>query len=287
MKSKYLSGLIALTATTILWGSSFPAIKLAVASINEYAYVGFRSLIAVLGLLPYTIHYHLRKGLDKHLVLNGLTIGITYLLGLWLQGWGMKYTTASNAAFITGLNVVFVHLYTAIKHRKYSKLLALSLTTALTGLYMLTNPTTKPPNIGDILVLLSAIVWAAYIILVSKYSKHNPVVLTFYAMIPSTSYTIVFIYNASATEWRILTNTLWILVYLAIACSNIATILQVYGQRHIRVEVAAIIYLLEPVFATILSYIVLGEVLRVKQIIGSTLILLAMLTAVIDEYYYK
>ncbi len=286
MKYKYISGLIALTTTTILWGSSFPAIKLAVSNINEYAYVGFRSLIALVGLLPYTIYYHVNKSFNKHVVVGGLVIGITYSIGLWLQGWGMKYTTASNAAFITGLNVVFVHLYSALRHKKYSKLLGLSLTIALLGLYILTNPTTTI-NPGDLLVLLGAIAWAAYVILVSKYSKHNPIIVTFYAMIPPVSYTTVFIYNATPSEWNKLLNTIWVLTYLAIACSDTATILQVYGQRHVRVEVAAIIYLLEPVFATILSYIILGEILQLNQFIGAILILAAMLVAVIDEYYYK
>ncbi len=286
MKYKYISGLAALITTTILWGSSFPAIKLTVSSINEYAYVGFRSLIALIGLLPYTVYYHVNKGFNKHVAVGGLIIGVIYSIGLWLQGWGMKYTTASNAAFITGLNVVFVHLYSALRHKRYSKLLALSITIALLGLYILTNPATTI-NPGDLLVLLGAVAWAAYVILVSKYSKHNPIIMTFYTMIPPASYLVVLLHNTTPNDWSTLASTMWILAYLAMACSNVATILQLYGQRYVRVEVAAIIYLLEPVFAAILSYITLGEILELNQLIGATLILLAMLIAILDEYYYK
>ena len=280
---KRIIGLGALLATTLLWGSSFPAIKVVMGFIDEYGYVGFRSLIAVLGLLPYTLYHHWRRGFERTLVLGGLVIGITYAIGLWLQGWGMKYTTASNAAFITGLSVVFVHVYSGLVLRRYGLLTFSSLVSALTGLYFLTNPGVYGLNIGDMLVLAGAIAWAAYIVLVDKYSGYNPLVLVFYSMLPATLYMVPFTLNAGHGEWDNLLSVLPLLAYLALACSDTATMLQVYGQRFIRVEVAAIIYLLEPVFASILARVLLGETMEPAQVFGAALILLAVFLATIND----
>ncbi len=276
-------GLGALLATTLLWGSSFPAIKVVVGVIDEYGYVGFRSLIAVLGLLPYTLYYHLRRGFDKNLVVGGLIIGVTYAVGLWLQGWGMKYTTASNAAFITGLSVVFVHVYSGLVLKRYTLLSFSSLVSALTGLYFLTDPSVYGLNIGDFLVLAGAFAWAAYIVLVDRYSGYNPLVLVFYSMIPATLYIIPFTLSMGQASWGNLLTVLPFLIYLALACSDAATALQVYGQRFIRVEAAAIVYLLEPVFASILAYMFLAETMEPTRILGATLILIAIFLATLND----
>ncbi len=280
---KTIIGLGALLTTTLLWGSSFPAIKIVVGVIDEYGYVGFRSLIAVLGLLPYTLYYHWRKGFDGKLVLGGLITGLTYAVGLWLQGWGMRYTTASNAAFITGLSVVFVHVYTGLVLKRYSLMLFSSLISALTGLYFLTNPRVYGLNTGDLLVLAGAFAWAAYIVLVDRYSRYNPIVIVFYSMIPATLYIVPYTINTGSIELSNLLLVAPFLVYLALACSDTATILQFYGQRFIRVEAAAIIYLLEPVFASILAYIFLAEAMNPDQILGAILILLAIFLATIND----
>lgn len=62
-------------------------------------------------LILYMLHVMLRRRLDFRDIRGGLLAGIAYTLGLWLQGWGMRYTTASNAAFITRFNVVFLSIF--------------------------------------------------------------------------------------------------------------------------------------------------------------------------------
>ena len=178
--------LIALIGTSLIWGSSFPIIKIVVTNISDYTYVWLRSLIAICGLLPYVLYYWVKTCRNKVSCISfkigmkgGLLAGIFYALGLWLQGLGTRYTTASNSAFITGLSVVFVHLYSYFILRKYGSKLILSLALALLGLYLLTMPT-GGLNIGDILVLMGSLMWASQIIIIDKFSKSNPLVFTFF-----------------------------------------------------------------------------------------------------------
>ena len=266
-------GLMVLLLTTLLWGSSFPVIKFVVAEISEFTYVWFRSLVALAGLTPYTLYMVFKKRLDRKVVVGGFITGIVYAVGLWLQGWGTKYTTASNSAFITGLNVVFIHLYSMLLVRRYSRRLATSLASAITGLYLLTKPVSGF-GLGESLVLASAFFWAIQIILIDRYCGGDPLSFTYFEMMPALIFAAPSLYNGSVEiphDVRLIA-----LVYLGLVCSDAAFALQVYGQKFVEAAVAGIIFLFEPVFATFMSWLILEETLKPLQIIGASLILLSL-----------
>ncbi|RLG87042.1 MAG: EamA/RhaT family transporter [Thermoprotei archaeon] len=278
-----IQGLLALLITSILWGSSFPAIKLIVMDVSEYTYTWVRNLIALVSLAPYVFYTYSRGEISKYIIKGGLLAGVAYSLGLWLQSWGMKFTTASKSAFITGLYVVFVHVYTALIMRRYSVRLALALSLSIIGLYILTVPRASF-NVGDLLVLLGALAWAVQIIIVDKFCHSNPLIFTFFETIPALTFAI----SALIRGIEIIPcRTFLLIVYLGLMCSNVAYALQVYGQRFLSPAIAAIIFLFEPVSAAIFAYVILKEVLDTMQIIGATMIILAMLISSIGEESYK
>ena len=279
MQSSDVKGLLALVGTTVLWASSFPAIKIVMSTLDAYTYTWLRSLIAALSLLPYIVYSYFKGRMSVEAVKGGLFVGVAYALGLWLQGWGTKYTTASNSAFITGLNVVFVHLYVSLVEHRYSLNLLLSLVFSVTGLYLLSSPQAAV-SIGDLLVLIGAVAWAAQILLLSKYSKYDPVVITFFEMMPALSFIVPSTFYLKNTHVSL--AILLLVVYLALVCGNGAFVLQAFGQRFVAPEIASLIFLLEPVFASLFSYIVLNETLTLLQILGAGLIIAGMITAEIS-----
>ncbi len=271
-----------LILTSFLWGSSFPVIKIIVTHVSEYFYVGFRSLLAIIGLSPYVIYcMYTYRGRLSESVRGGLLTGIVYTLGLWLQGWGTRYTSASNSAFITGLNVIFVHLYAGIVAKTYSVNLGLALLLSIAGLYMITIPSTGF-NIGDFLVLLGSLMWALQVIFVDKYCHGDPIIFTFFEMMPALTFLAPSLPHALGS---INLEITLLFIYLALICGDVAFILQVMGQRQVNPGAAAIVFLLEPVFAAILSRILIGEIMSTLQILGSILILLAILTATYERKY--
>jgi drug/metabolite transporter (DMT)-like permease len=278
-----IAGTALAVLTTVVWATSFPAIKVVSPVVGSYAYTWMRSAIAVAALLPFTIRSILSS--SRTFLRYGLLAGISYAFGLWLQGWGTGLTTASKSAFITGLSVVFVHIYVALAERRYSLLDAAAAASSIAGLYLLTSPSSGGSLFGDILVLLGAVGWAAEIIFVSKAAGEDgsSLALTTLILIPSTAFIA-----ADALDGDGLTRPpLWALVllaYLGLACSDGATILQVEAQKRIRPETAAVIYLLEPVFATIISHFTLGETLTLKAAAGAVLIMTAMILAVVSEW---
>ena len=272
-----LRGIAALLGTTILWASSFPVIKIAVGSSTGLGYTWMRSAIAALALLPLAARRIGRAG--RATALGGVVTGIAYALGLWLQGWGTGLTTASNSAFITGLNVVFVHIYVAARLRRYSAELGAELALAILGLYLLTSPR-GGFGLGDALVLAGSVAWAAQVLLVSRYGRGDPIVFTFFEMLPAITFAV-----PDAMEGGIevpAPSTALGLVYLGLACSDGAFALQAYGQRFVEPEIAAMIYLLEPVLASLFSWAVLGEHMTPIQVAGAAAIVIA--TAMASRY---
>jgi len=276
-----IRGLVALILTSVLWGTSFPIIKTVMYYVNEYTYTWVRSLIAILGLTPYLLYTYFRGEFSVSTARGGLLAGVAYALGLWLQGWGTKFTTASNSAFITGLNVIYVHLYSAIIMRRHSLKLCLALILSISGLYLLTTPTTGF-NIGDLLVLAGSFMWALQIILVDRYSRGDPLIFTLFEMVPALTFLIpdVLLYGSISVS----VNVLLLITYLAFVCSNAAFALQVFGQRYVSPAVTAIVFLLEPVVAAVLSYVVLNEVITSIKALGASLILTAMFLSSTDKY---
>ena len=281
--------LLALIGTVVFWGSSFPAIKYLMNVTSEYSYTWVRGFFSIVFLTPYLLWFIARRGFSLRCLKGGLLAGVFYSLGLWLQAWGTRYTTASNSAFITGLNVLFVHVITAILYKRYSKELLLSLLTSILGLYFLTMPTDSmvysQSRIGDFLVLLGAVMWALQILAVDKYSDCNPFVFIYFMFLPTLFFAVPDLINSNIRNVFIRFDAVLLLIYLALVCNIGAFSLQVYGQKKIRPEVTAIIFLLEPVFASIFSYLALGEIMALNQLFGASLILLSMYIA--SRHMYK
>jgi len=267
---------------TILWGTTFSAIKFIMNRIPPSAYATYRSLIASLALFPFIFN----RGKEViRTIKAGFILGVLYFFGLLLQAWGMVYTTASNAAFITSFNVPLVCLLEVIiLRRKPSLALLASMAMAISGVLLLSVEFRSFSfSYGDLIVLACTIFWALQIIYIDKYSRmHNVLVLTFMQLVISGLVGLV-VCGVMSEIVRLDEISLSILLYLAIFCSSITCLLQVYGQRFTTSTQAAIIYTLEPVFASFFATILLHEILSLKQYIGSLLILAATYLAIKSE----
>ncbi|MEM1542420.1 MAG: hypothetical protein QW725_07990 [Ignisphaera sp.] len=98
--------------------------------------------------------------------MGGLVVGASYFLGLLLQGIETIHTFPSVSAFITSLDIVYVHVYTTFIKKRYSLILFVSLVFTIVRLYMIINPV-NDLGLGE-MFFLGSIAWTTEIILVSK-----------------------------------------------------------------------------------------------------------------------
>ncbi|MCE4610993.1 MAG: DMT family transporter [Desulfurococcales archaeon] len=273
-RGRYVGGVVALILTTLLWGSSFPAIKVVVEDVGEVTYTWLRGAVSLALLAPYIVYRLAIGGLSLRDVKGGIVAGVFYSLGLWLQGWGTGLTTASNSAFLTALHMLWVHAYVASTSGRYTARLALPLFAALMGVVLLTRPHASF-NVGDVLVVASSFMWAAQVIVVDRYSRSDPLVFTAAQLAIST----LFIIPDLADDGLDIPKpaTMLLIVYLAAGPGVTAFALQVWGQRYVNPAAATIIYQLEPVFAAAFSRLLLDERLTASQSLGAALIIAAVL----------
>lgn len=275
MPSRRAAGLLALVALTVVWGTTFPSIKIVVGTIGFLYYVALRFTLATFLLAPFA--FARRSLLATHL-LPGLQLGALYFLGITLQGWGMEYTRASNAAFVTGLSVVFVYVLEAFLGRaKPSGLLASAVGLALLGLYLMSfSGESFEVMLGDAIVLAGAVCWALQIMAVDRVARGDLVSLLFLECFFTALFASTIALLLGFPSLAALAIAAPPLAYLATVCTVGANALQLYGQRWVGSVEAAFIYLLEPVFAAIFSYLTLGEAFTPLQALGAAAIVSAM-----------
>ena len=259
-------GVLALVLLTLIWGSSFAVIRGAVAGFPPSLLVFLRFLVAFFFFLPW-----LRGGA---VALAGLELGLWLALGYGTQAVGLLYTTAGRSAFITALSVVLVPIFTGLLGQRVPRRVWVGAILALLGVGLLTFDA-APPNVGDLWTLLTAVTYAVFILRLEHYLGRVP----------------VSILSAAQVGGMLLWSGLWVLVerpsvgavpwgavlYLGVVATALTTWLMTYGQKRVRAAEAAVLYALEPVWAALFAYFLLGERLGLQGAMGAVLVFLATL----------
>jgi len=218
----------------------------------------------------------------------GLIIGTVLFAGYAFQTIGIQYTSASNAAFITGLSVVLVPVinisFTKKLPNMYAALGALSALSALIGLSLLSLKSGFSINIGDLLIFFCAIAFAFHIVLVSLYVPHMDSTLLTIIQIGTVA-----LFSSLATagleSFSIkLSREVWIgLAICAIPATSLAYWIQNKVQQYTSPARTAIIFSMEQVFGALFAYLLLGEILTTKALVGCGFVFLGMLLAEIKS----
>ena len=114
-RKKYL-GESALLLATIIWGGTFVIMKESLNDVSSMFFIALRYSVAAIILLPYFLRN--QKYLTKELLLGGMLVGLFLFLGSSTQTAGLKYTTASRSAFITGTMVIIVPILQLIIEKR-------------------------------------------------------------------------------------------------------------------------------------------------------------------------
>ncbi|MEM4914094.1 MAG: DMT family transporter [Desulfurococcaceae archaeon] len=280
-KLKFL-GLLSLITTTILWGTSFAFIKLSMGEVDPYTYTFTRTALATLVLTPLVARRIANRSFDSLSFKRGFITGLAYTVGLCLQAAGTAYVDPSTSAFITGLSTIHVHLYAGFVAKRYTMLDLVSLALAITGLYALTTPA-GGFGVGELLVFTATFAWATQILLIARFKGSSMYEFLLGCFTVGLLYAPLSILHNP----QLSTEALVYIAYLALVCSIGATFFQVLGQRYVSPETAALVFLLEPVFALVFSVLMKLEELALYKVLGGGLILVALYVATVSEFKYK
>jgi drug/metabolite transporter (DMT)-like permease len=283
--SRSLKAHLLLLAATFVWGTTFIVIKSALADSSPLVFNAVRMAFAALALCA--IFFRQLRTLPAGALRAGFQIGTLLWLGYEFQTVGLLYTSASKSAFLTGVSVVLVPLFLAIFWRRHINRYTLAgVCAAWIGLYLLCVPPAQglsfaSLNRGDLLTLGCAIAFAFEIIVLGRGAQHYgfahlvPIEISVCALWMLISVPIAdrhgFIRFTPAVLWAIAVTAL----LGTVACF----IVQAWAQRFTPPTHTALIFSLEPVFAGLTSYVVLGERLGARALLGAALILLGVLAS--------
>jgi len=261
-----------------IWGSTFFIVKAALADIDPVVLVAYRFGLAALILGGYLVVS--RRALWRNLR-EGVILGVMLWLIYAPQTIGLRFTTASNSGFITGLFVVFVPILALLFFRKKIRRLELvAVGLSLIGLWLLTGGI-RGMNLGDAITMITAVAYALHVLYADRFVKagFDPYTLCFqqFVVVSLLSFIAAILFRLPFSAGS--ANTIGIVVFLTLFPTISAFVIQLVAQRHTAAIRVSLIFALEPVFAAIFAWTLGGEQFIAERAIGGLLIFSAMITA--------
>ena len=277
---------ILLLITAIIWGFAFVAQRAGMEYLGPFLFNAIRFVLGSASLIPLLIYNKKRKFKkekllafnNKHYVYGSIIMGIVLFIASTFQQMGIVYTDAGKAGFITGLYIILVPIFGLFVGQSTSKVTWIGAVVAIAGLYFLSVTENFTIDIGDFLVLISAIFWAAQILIVGFLSvRVDSIQLAFTQfLICSLLSFIAALFTEIINLTDIIDATIPIL-YAGLCSVGIAYTLQIVAQKTAHPANAAIIMSLESVFAVIGGWLVLSESIPLRGLFGCGLMLLGMI----------
>lgn len=281
--------------TAVIWGMSFVSQSKGMDYMHPFTFNGVRALIGAFVLFIYLLvtrgiarkrNPQSVRPIDWRLTARaGIWCGAALTVASTLQQFGIQYTTVGKAGFITTLYIIFVPVAGIFFRRKVSAVVWFSAGTAAAGMYLLCMTESLKLGLGDMLVLLCALVFAAHIMIVDHYApKTDGVVIS---CIQFTVCGVVCTIGAliwGNPGWGQLWDGMSTLLYAGILSCGVAYTLQIIGQKGMNPTIAALILSLESVVATIAGYLAYrigflqtDQSMTPRQMVGCVLVFAAVI----------
>ncbi len=279
---EYLAG-AGLLYSAAIWGSTFFLVKNVLDSISPLNLLAFRFLSA--SVLMFIVLKIMKKPVLRDFR-KGLTLGSILFVVYLPQTIGLKFTTASNSGFITGLFILFVPLMGWVIFRRIpEKKKIVSVLLALAGLWILTGGPGKI-NFGDALTLITAFSYGLHILFAGKFMDEgaDPYIITFHQFLIVGMFSLTGSLLTGGGVEMPSTSVIGTIGFLAVFPTLLAFLVQMIAQKFTSPIRVAIIFSMEPVFAALFAWTLGGEIFSAHRGIGGLIIVLAILISEVPSF---
>lgn len=308
-----LIGSSILCTAALIWGMAFVAQSKAAESVPPFAFNAFRSFLGSAFLL---LLIFLRKATKKTVVLpDRRTLGRSYLpagalcgvflaISVNLQQAGISSypagtASSARAGFLTALYVILVPLFSIFGRKKIKLPILLSAVVAMVGIYFLSlSGGIDGVYFGDVLMFFCAVSFTLHILVIDRFggplmTRDGADVPTVGMLLSMIQFFVCGIVSAilalcfETIPWDGVVAALPQILYIGIVSSGIAYTLQIVGQRFAEPAIASLSMSLESVFAALGGWIILGNILSTRELLGCVLVFLAIVSAQIPQFFAK
>ncbi|QGX44690.1 DMT family transporter [Streptococcus equinus] len=265
----------------LAWGMSYLFMALGASEIPAIELVALRCGLAFLALV-FIFYSYLKETFSWKLLAYSAFAGIILFAVFYFLIVGVIATSASTAGFLASTTVVIVPTLRAILTRKMPDLKTVgAILIVLSGLYLLTGADLSQFNIGAMMCLVSATLYAVYIILSKHFvEKVDAMSLGIWQLGFASLYALI---GTFCFETPVLPHSslVWFSVLgLALICSAYGWVMQTIVQSYVSAEFTSVMFSLEPIFTAIFAFIFFGEWLSGLAFLGTVLIFVGVLLSI-------
>lgn len=272
---------------SFIWGTTFVAQSVAMDYLQPFTFNAIRSLLGGVVLIPLIISKNkktvcLNRNIqsNKKVIRGGILCGLCLFVASNLQQVGLLTTSAGKAGFITSLYIVIVPILGLFFKRKTSAFVWFAVAVSLVGMYLLCITVNFSIQFGDILILLCAIVFSLHILIIDYYSPFvDSIKMSCIQFFVCGCLSIILMLLFEQPNFEDILNCWGPILYCGVLSCGVAYTLQIVGQKRVSPTIACLIMSLEAVVSVLASWIILHEVLSLKEMIGCLLVFIAVIFA--------
>jgi len=285
MRNKKIFAILAALMVACCWGFSFTVVKDAISQVSPLVFITSRYTVAAI-VMAFICRKKLAK-LSSRDIKAALSVGIPLAIAQAMQTVGAEHTTASNAALITGLYVVFVPLLAPLFKGKLHKQQILIALLAFGGLAILTLNQQLQISIGDLWILAAAFGFSFHFHMVGRWTNDfDSVYLTGLQIIAAALVlipTTLIIEPLPDPAILFSLDILWRMLFCALIVTVMGFGIQTLVQKILSPSQAAIIFTSESMFGTIFGIWLHGDKFLPRQAVGGIILLVSMVLSVLPQ----
>lgn len=284
MKNKQLKYSLVLLLTAVIWGSAFVAQSAGMDYVGPFTFLCVRNIVGFIVLIPVMLAFSDKtvkptKESRKKLFVGAVVCGFFLFAASACQQVGIQYTTAGKAGFLTAFYIVLVPIFGLALKKRPGWFVWVSVVIAIVGLYFLCIKEGEGFNIekADALLFACSVLFSCQILAVDHFAPHvDPVRLSMF------EYLVVFILSfipmlLEGPSMGDITGAWLPIGYAGVFSSGVAYTLQIVAQKEVKPAVASILMSLEAAFSLLFGFLILKEVLSLREGIGCILMFAAVI----------
>ncbi len=300
-KTNSMRGTALLLITALIWGTAFVAQSESMNHVGVFTFIGCRYLLGGAVLVPVFFGFRrfkraeyaqMGKGevrkLTKTGLLGGVCCGVCLFVASSLQQIGIVYTSVGKAGFLTALYIVLVPLLGLFLKRTVGVNVWVSVAIAVVGMYLLCINEQFSIGRGDIYVLLCAVGFSVYILVVDHFSdKAESILMSSTQFFTAGVLGCVAMFFAEQPTWEAILAAGVSILYAGVLSSGVAYTLEMVAQKELEPTIASLLMSLEAVFALISGWLLLGQTLSARELMGCALVMAAVILVQLPEDMFR
>lgn len=277
--------LLILTAT--IWGVAFVAQSVGMDYVGPFTFNAVRNILGGLVLIPVILIMSKKskgsqsnKSSRKTLIIGGVCCGIALFAATNLQQIGIMYTSVGKAGFVTAFYIILVPILGLFLKKRCNSIIWAAVVLALFGLYLLCMNEQFSINTGDILVLICALLFSIHILIIDHFSPlTDGVKMSCIQFFVSAILSGICMFIFEEPSFSSITQAWLPIVYAGVLSCGVAYTLQIVAQKDMNPTICSLLLSLESCISVIAGWLILGQTLSAREIIGCVVMFAAIILA--------